>query len=451
MKADRRSMAARNNALTAAAVLLLVPLAIGAPFFGAIFTTTSGGATVNGNVYEDKADVYLNGGPQNLNANGLPDGRYYFQVTNPSGSVLLSSDDASCRQLEVVGGVVAGPSAAAGSCAHAAGSYNPNNGSTTVQLTPYDDTPNPGGEYKVWLIQQTADTSVDANNPRVLIFLNRDAKTDNFKVRLSSETPPIVLSGSKFYDADTDGIWDPGEPGITGWRIEKVPPTPADVTYTGTIGAYGFIVLPNSGSYTISEVPPPPGFFPAGAWVNTTATSLSVNVGNTDISGLDFGNVCLGEGGGRTLGFWSNKVGERLFDSGDLALLVGLNLRDAAGNHFNPASYGQFRTWLLNATATNMAYMLSAQLAAMALNVNNGLVDGNSLIYAPGTSSANSAGFATVNAVMAEANGLLGTYGLVLSGHPQRAHMEALKNALDRGNNNLNFVQPRPCTFSTPY
>ena len=97
-----------------------------------------------------------------------------------------------------------------------------------------------------------------------------------------------------------------------------------------------------------------------------------------------------------------------------------------------------------------MANMLSAQLAAMHLNVASGGVNGNALVYAPGTNSANSLGFATVNAVMAEANALLGSGNplLILAGHPDRPRAEALKNALDRGNNNLNFVQSTPCAFS---
>src|SRR4051794_20038780 len=32
---------------------------------GAIFTTISNGTTVNGNIYDAKTNVYLNGGPQN--------------------------------------------------------------------------------------------------------------------------------------------------------------------------------------------------------------------------------------------------------------------------------------------------------------------------------------------------------------------------------------------------
>ena len=126
--------------------------------------------------------------------------------------------------------------------------------------------------------------------------------------------------------------------------------------------------------------------------------------------------------------------------AGALSFLSSLNLRDGNGNNFDPSSYTAFRSWLLNANATNMAYMLSAQLAAMELNVYEGFVDGSRLIYAPGTNSANSNGFASVNAIMAEANTELGLHGLTLAGDPNRSYQEALKNALDNANNNLTFV-----------
>src|SRR5215216_5723801 len=64
-----------------------------APLNGAIWTSLADGSSVNANIYDAKEDVYLNGGPQNCgNGNGLPDGDYYFQVTDPSGDELLSSD-----------------------------------------------------------------------------------------------------------------------------------------------------------------------------------------------------------------------------------------------------------------------------------------------------------------------------------------------------------------------
>ncbi|MGH9845555.1 MAG: hypothetical protein ACREEM_43145, partial [Blastocatellia bacterium] len=179
-------------------------------------------------------------------------------------------------------------------------------------------------------------------------------------------------------------------------------------------------------------------------------------VGNSDTTDLNFGNVCLGAGGGKTLGFWSNTNGQNVMNDGgtlapELMLLSSLNLRNASGADFDPATYSSFRTWILGATATNMAYMLSAQLAAMELNVEASFVNGGALVYAPGAAGANAAGFITVNALMAEANTELGLHGLTLAGSPFRAYQEALKNALDKANNNLNFVQLTPCPFTTPY
>ena len=84
----------------------------------------------------------------------------------------------------------------------------------------------------------------------------------------------------------------------------------------------------------------------------------------------------------------------------------------------------------------------------MELNVFNGKVNGSALIYAPGTMSANALGFATVNAVMAEANAELGLHGTAGAADSPDGYQEALKNALDKANNNLTFVQPTPCAFT---
>jgi hypothetical protein len=94
--------------------------------------------------------------------------------------------------------------------------------------------------------------------------------------------------------------------------------------------------------------------------------------------------------------------------------------------------------------------MLSAQFAAMKLNVLKGIVDGSKLIYAPGTSSANAAGFATVNAIMTEANNILCSNAIIDALNSLRSRAEAVKNALENANNNRNFVQAQPCTFTQP-
>jgi hypothetical protein len=38
----------------------------------------------------------------------------------------------------------------------------------------------------------------------------------------------------------------------------------------------------------------------------------------------------------------------------------------------------------------------------------------------------------------------------VLADSPERAHQEALKNAFDNANNNLNFLQAGPTTCAAP-
>src|SRR6266481_6900934 len=119
-----------KQSFRAPAFLLAVTLATGSVFAapsGAIYTTNKDATIVNANVqYAFATDVYLSGGPQNLNNPGLTDGTYYFQVTDPSGNVLLSTDNAVCRQLLVAGGRVVGSTGPA--CKHSNGTPNPANG-----------------------------------------------------------------------------------------------------------------------------------------------------------------------------------------------------------------------------------------------------------------------------------------------------------------------------------
>jgi len=149
MTAQTRSRASRRLGW-----LVVVGLALSALLWpatavaatGAIWTSLSNGQTVNANLYDAKEDVYLNGGPQNCgNGGGLPNGLYYFQVTDPSGATLLSNDAIKFRMVTVANGVIYG---VGGTGNHKEGTGGCNGG-TPVQLIPYDDTPNNGGEYSV--------------------------------------------------------------------------------------------------------------------------------------------------------------------------------------------------------------------------------------------------------------------------------------------------------------
>lgn len=167
---------------------------------GAIFTTLPDGSEVNFNIYDSKDDVYLDGGPgmnAPQHAAGLDDGIYVFQVTDPSGKVLLSTDIAACRRVVVSDGVISDLVTDGCSAPHVTG-LDVDHGATTVQLMPFNDTPNNGNEYKAWVTYvEDFLTACAANGvPDGLAvidcglgrrgnfhgFLGRHSKTDNFKV-----------------------------------------------------------------------------------------------------------------------------------------------------------------------------------------------------------------------------------------------------------------------------
>jgi len=268
------------------AVISVRPAA--AQFSGAIHTTLPDGTTEN--LYSSKDKVYFTGRSQNDKANGLPDGRYYFQVTNPSGGVLLSNDPAKCRQVVVRDGKIAGaydpvtqglepPGTPldATNCEHGSRQHefkerhefeqrhefqqrgefeqrhepeewrrsDEGEEGVSVQLggafgfcavgatTPdiFCDTPNPGGEYKMWLIAQSSairDCNTTVNPDQVsLTFDRKCAKTHNFKIRRSAIAHVTVC---KFNDANGDGLLNSGELPISGWPITASIPSSSYVT-----------------------------------------------------------------------------------------------------------------------------------------------------------------------------------------------------------------------------
>ena len=160
---------------------------------GAIFTTVANGSEVNFNIYADKMDVYLDGGPgpgAPQGAAGLPDGTYVFMVTDPSGKTLLSTDIAACRRFQVTSAIITGLVTTNPTCSapHGTGT-DVDHGATTVQLFPYNDTPNNGGEFKAWATPVGSYvcplTVVDCSSG-THGFINSSSKTDNFKVKIST-------------------------------------------------------------------------------------------------------------------------------------------------------------------------------------------------------------------------------------------------------------------------
>lgn len=413
--------------LISLAVLSVLALATTSAFMaggaGAIFTTNSGCTGTNINIYADKADVYLDGGPAHTGAAGLDDGSYYVKVETPNGILLGTSvGSGNPTPISVSGGEFA-------SCYQLAAIVIKASNSSPG----YDDTTNPGGEYKVTVSQNSQ-------------FAPGTNKSDNFKVipqEGGGGNPQGTVNIVKFYDANANGINDDGQL-ITGWRmriqdeIDYIRFTPISI-----------IVAPDN--YVVTESDPI-----QTNWIHTTTNPVNITLGDGQTANVEFGNLCLGAGGGLTLGYWSNKNGQATMKSlpnAGMTLLGGLNLKGATGLDFDPANYTAFRTWLLSANATNMAYMLSAQLAAMELNVATGKVSGSALVYAPcligsGTTGVNSLGFISITDLMNAANSDLAVHFNTVAGGSARSYQECLKNTLDSANNNLNFVQATPCPFS---
>jgi hypothetical protein len=192
---------------------------------GAIFTTLADGSEVNLNHFPSKEAVYLDGGPgpgAPQDAAGLDDGTYVFQVTDPSGKTLLSTDAAKCRQFAVSGGVIT--AVVVTGCEHVTGNDIDHPPAKTVQLFPYKDTPNPGGVYKVWVtrVEDFLLGCQELGKPGVtgldLVdcgektggnahgFIPAHSKTDNFKVK---KTRLIREIDAIFYrDTNGNGMYD---------------------------------------------------------------------------------------------------------------------------------------------------------------------------------------------------------------------------------------------------
>ncbi len=464
----------------------LVPQATATPA-GAVYTTfdeVQGGCLdspngVNCNHYETKADVYMSGGPSKGGFN-LSDGTYFFAILTPGEQNGGFIDGAAGNLSDAyIGGTVGdegigddvlertftvtGNEITTYDGSHYLGTSPGEAGRTIIQLgrmiaegdtdplnATFDDTDNPGGVYILAVCEAGATAP-------------SDCKYDAFKVTETEDPPePGIVRGGKYYDANTNGQLDEGEVGIPNWPIDWTDGA-FGTLYTDETGAFELAFTEDTYSFAEGQAQLP--WLQTGNLVDQTVVSGGASatldgdmtywvtvVDDSSADGIYFGNICMGPGGGRTLGFWSNKNGAAVIsaDSEALAYLSGLNLRKADGTAFDPSSYTSLRSWLLSATATNMSYMLSAQLTAMALNVREGFVDGGSLIYASGASGANANGFMSVSALIAEANTALGENGLVLSGSSVRAYQEALKNALDDGNNNRTFVQPGPASCPVP-
>jgi hypothetical protein len=232
---------------------------------GAIFTTTSNGTVVNANQYDSKCSVYLDGGPgphAPAKAAGLPDGDYYFQVTDPNGSTLLSTDPVSNRKFHVSGGVITAYTGTGGP-AHPTGIDQDHSelGAITIQLAntncPVDflNTTNPGNVYKVWVTPVTS----FIGNPALVDnpcsgscshgFVASQSKTDNFKALNSVSVTFCLTIQKQFFQVGVGNT-----PDLLGWGMSVTDQFGVTNHYTtdATAGQVQICQLP-VGPYTVTE------------------------------------------------------------------------------------------------------------------------------------------------------------------------------------------------------
>ena len=254
----------------ASVVMIVLPAHAAPPLSGAIFTTIADGSIVNANVqYQSKCDVYLDGGPgpnAPIGAAGLPAGDYYFQVTDPSGKKLLSTDPVSNRRFTVSSAGIITAYTGSGGPAHPTG-LNPNDGAVTIQLAnntcpiDYLDTPNNGGVYKAWVTPVGDGTLAGGGfvgDPTLVDnpcgngcfhgFIPARSKTDNFKVK-GAKLATFCLGVEKITTADGKTF------SLTaGWEFTVVDSLGISNDYF-TSGAKETCTVPDltQGSYTVTE------------------------------------------------------------------------------------------------------------------------------------------------------------------------------------------------------
>ena len=239
-----------------------------------------------------------------------------------------------------------------------------------------------------------------------------------------------TVSGTVFDDSNHNGIRNAGEGGVAGLPVTLDDGTTSITTTTDANGLYQFAGVPPV-LYTVSVQLP-------NSLAASTPTSYPVDASfGGAVNGGDFGvyQLVVTAHDGHGIGFWASKNGLRLVTSYNLLpTLPGLFLVNRRGNFVAPGSNGALSSWLQNATATNMAYMLSAQFAAMSFNVAVGFVDGKSSVNTPAF------GVITIQDLLQMAFACVVAHPYTPSGSAFRAEQEALKNVLDAANNNQNWV-----------
>lgn len=125
--------------------------------------------------------------------------------------MLLSTDPVKNREFEIEDGVIVGVGLDGFFRNHKTGGDARRN-AKTIQLMPFNNTPNGGGEFKVWVTpvgKFVGDPNRVDNPSHFHGFVCRHSKTDNFKVR-ANWTKVLVFGSDNGVVGDTERCWRVG-------------------------------------------------------------------------------------------------------------------------------------------------------------------------------------------------------------------------------------------------
>jgi hypothetical protein len=266
------------------------------------------------------------------------------------------------------------------------------------------------------------------------------AGASNYSSRIGSFRLPgclrAAVSGTSFYDLNHNGQRDGGEPGLPGLEIDYAGGQSGKLT-SGADGQFS-AQLPSDGAYfdpayTFSEKA---SLHPE--WARTGDHTHAVHLtGQSGVTGLDFGNVCVVlNSGGAGLRFWSKNDGKAVLRAHDPAWRTLINstlhLVNTDGSRFSVPdvgnkAYDQFRNWLRDTEAKNVPHQASVQVALTALNVAYGSQDGSATVQDPVVRD-----WLAIEALLQRVSDRIA----------QRSEAEAYKTLLEKLNNNAATVTP---------
>ncbi|MCA9121123.1 MAG: DUF11 domain-containing protein [Planctomycetaceae bacterium] len=161
---------------------------------------------------------------------------------------------------------------------------------TTDTFGAYTFDPLPAGTYVVREVQQPGWTQTSTNPAPIVILPNLTTQTPRADFGNRQTDVVTTISGRKFFDLDSDGVAEPGEPGLRFWPIyldtngDDSYQSDEPITWTDPLGDYSFTgVAP--GTYRVREIQ-------QAGWTQTTAEpgDIIVTTVGQAFANVDFGN-----------------------------------------------------------------------------------------------------------------------------------------------------------------